>query len=162
MAIDEEYQRTVDLVADKDLDFDFRNSSTEHANYVISKMVEKTKNNLMIYSKNLANEVFDNNLVLESLKNNKNNINVRILLDDLDNKIAVKFKSYFSKIKVKKLKEISNDILFFVVSDGQRIRVCSRDKPPEARVNFNKKLVGSNFVETFETLWKPDFSSKII
>jgi len=161
MEIDEEYKRTVDLVAEKDLDFDFRNSSTKHAEYVVSKMIEKTKNNLMIYSKNLANDVFDNDLVLESLKNNKNKMIVRVLLDDLDNSTALKFKSYFDKIEVRKLKEIPNDD-FFVVSDGQRVRICSRDKPHEAKVNFNKKLAGADFSKTFEELWKPDSSSKII
>jgi hypothetical protein len=43
LKIDREYVELVNLVSQKELDFDVSNSSMEHAKYLVSKIYEKTK-----------------------------------------------------------------------------------------------------------------------
>ena len=151
MEVDPDYRELVDLVSEKDLDFDFPNSSIEHAKYVISKMIEKTKKNLLIYSRNLNNEVFNNEDILNSLKANKE-ASIKILLEEQDKPTVSNFKSNIKNIEIKNLKN-RNDSFYFVVSDSQRIRICSRGIPHQARVNFNKKSLGEKLSKQFESLW---------
>ena len=81
MEVDTEYQELVDLVSQKDLDIDLPNSSIDHAKYVISKIIEKTKKNLLIYSRNLNNEIFNSEPILNSLKAKKD-ISIKTLLEE--------------------------------------------------------------------------------
>jgi len=156
MAINPDYKELVDLVSEKDLDFDFPNSSTEHGKYVISKIIEKTKKNLLIFSKNLNNEVFNNEMVTNSLKENKNNIEIKVLLEESDRQTINKFNSIVkNKFHVNKIdNKKGEDNLYFVISDDKRIRICSREKPHQARVNFNRKQLGEILSNRFDTLWK--------
>lgn len=151
MEVDPDYKGLVDLVSEKDLDFDFPNSSIEHAKYVISKIIEKTKKNLLIYSRNLNNEIFNSEHILNSLKANKD-ISIKILLEEQDKNTVTNFKHTFKNVEIKHLKN-QNDFFYFVVSDSQRIRICSREKPHQARVNFNKKFLGERLSKQFESFW---------
>ena len=150
MAINSEYKELVDLVSEENLNLDFPNSSIEHAIYVISKIIQKTKNNLSIYSRNLDNDVFGSKDILNSLKNNPH-ISLKILLDNPDNMIN-KFKSISRDFKFKKTKEILKNSSYFLVSDNTRVRICSREKPHQAEVNFNSPK-GVKLSEYFDQLW---------
>ena|SRR3989344_8527860 len=151
MEVDPEYQELVDLVSKKDLDFDFPNSSVEHAKYILSKIIENTKKSLLIYSRNLNNEIFSSEPVLNSLKANKD-VSIRILLDDQDKNTVANFKHTLKNIEFRQVRD-KNDFFYFVVGDSQRIRICSREKPHQARVNFNKKLLGERLSKQFESFW---------
>ncbi len=150
MEVDPDYEELVDLVADKDLDFEFPNSSVQHAKYVISKIIEKTQKNFFVYSRNLNNEVFNNEEILTSMKNNEG-ISIKILLENSDKGVVSNFKSKIKDIEVRQLKPQNH--FYFIVSDSQRIRICSRERPHQARVNFNRKSLGEKLSKNFESLW---------
>lgn len=152
MDIDSSYKKLVELAAEKNLDFEFPNSSIEHAKYVISKIIDKTQNTLLIYSRNLDNPIFNSDIVLDSFgKNNK--ISVRILLDDQDKNFALKYKALNEKSEVR-IPSTTNDGFHYLISDNQRIRICTKEKPHQARVNFNNKLFGEKLNSSFEVMWK--------
>ena len=152
MNIDSEYKILVDLVDEKNLDFEFPNSSIEHAKYVISKIIDKTQETLIIYSRNLDNLIFKSENILNSIKLNKK-ISIKILLDKKDQNLIKKYKSLNKKIKVK-ISNSNNDGFYYIISDNQRVRLCTKEKPHQARVNFNNKPLGEKLNSNFNTVWR--------
>lgn len=150
MPVNSEYKEIVDLAADNNLNVTIPNSSVEHAKYVLTKIIKKTKNRLTIYSKNLDNEVFGDKEVLNALKEN-HSFKLRILLEDIDNKVK-EYESVSNDIKIRKTHN-HVESYYFVVSDNKRVRVCTREKPREAEVNFNSPK-GAVLSRHFDQLWR--------
>jgi len=149
--VEREYKELVELVSKKSLDFDFPNTSIAHAKLVIGKIIETSSETVNIFSRNLKHEIFDNGEVVNSIKAN-DRVSVNILLEEPDQESNVKF-SELKNVKIKTVNEKLKNYDYFIVGDKTKLRVCSRDKPHAAVVNFCQKKKGGELDRIFKEVW---------
>jgi len=150
--IEPEYMRLVDLVCEKDMDFDFSNSSIEHARYIIKKFIDNTKKELNIFIPEIDKDIFLNPEIQETIKNKNCIIKVIVekanknIIKELKEKLSIEIKSY------------SNDNLkeapYFFVSDSKRIRISSKQNINKAQINFNNGRIGKHLNDIFSLSWE--------
>lgn len=152
--VEPDFKESINLVADKDLDFDIRNSSINHTKYVISKIVEKTKNQINIFSDTLRKDIYFDSDVIKSFKKN-NKIKINILLNRLNQEDINELKEMTknNKIDAQQIKPNTDESSYFIVSDEKRVKLQSPDNSTKARVNFNKPDLALHLNNFFNTYW---------
>jgi hypothetical protein len=155
METEPEYKKLVDLVSKENLNFEFPNSSIDHAKYVISKIIDTSKKEVNIFSKSLDNPILNSLDVIDTIKGKKD-IQINILLENPNQSIVKKFKDAIKSknLKVRELKNGLEELSYFIVADNKKVRICSREETHKGRVNFFDKKRGEILNKSFNGAWE--------
>ena len=151
--VEPEYKKLVDLACNQDLDFYISNSSLLHAKYVISKIINNTKNQMNIFSSKIDNSLFCDSRIVEAI-NKRKNISIRFLSVNSTDDETKNFKKLVDtgKIEIGKIKP-QETLPFFIVSDNKMVRIESSLGLNKAKVNFNAKPLALHLNDIFSKLW---------
>lgn len=150
--IEVSYKKLVDLACDQGLDFNIDNSSKGHAKYIISKIINSSKEVNILFSKFIP-EIFLSEEISSGIKA-KNNVKIKFLIGNISSNDLIKLKDLSKELEIRQIlpDKISNGI-DFIIGDSKRIRVNLPNNPFQAKVNFNTPSNCKPFISKFNELW---------